>query len=171
MVNKDWNGRKLAMTRIGNTTFIDHPKKLTIGNNVYIGHYNFLEASNHLTIGEGCQITNYINITTHSSHNSIRLYGKKYTDEIDHVGYLKGPVSIGKYTFVGPYVVIMPGTKIGKGCIVSAYSYVQGDFPDFSIIKGNPAKVIGDTREQDKTFLCEHPELYRWYNEWTTESE
>jgi acetyltransferase-like isoleucine patch superfamily enzyme len=60
----------------------------------------------------------------------------------------------------------MPGAKIGKGCIVSAYSMVKGDFPDFSIISGNPAKVIGDTREMDEPYLREHPELIQFYSEW-----
>ena len=53
---------------------IEYKKNLKLGNNVFIGHYNFIEASNGITIEEGCQITNFISITTHSSHISIRLY-------------------------------------------------------------------------------------------------
>ena len=68
--------------------------------------------------------------------------------------------------FIGPHVTIMPDTHIGKGCIVSAYSYVKGDFPDFSIIAGNPAKVIGDTRTIDESFLKENPSLKSNYDAW-----
>jgi acetyltransferase-like isoleucine patch superfamily enzyme len=61
----------------------------------------------------------------------------------------------------------MPETTIGKGSIVAAYSYVKGSFPDFAIISGNPAKVVGDTRELDKKYLDENPELNEYYNRWT----
>jgi acetyltransferase-like isoleucine patch superfamily enzyme len=60
----------------------------------------------------------------------------------------------------------MPSTKIGKGSLIAAYSYVKGEFPDFAIIAGNPAKVIGDTREQDEAILQGNPELKSYYNEW-----
>ena len=81
-------------------------------------------------------------------------------------GYVKGSVFIGKYTFVGPHSTIMPNTKIGKGSLVSAYSYVQGDFPDFSIISGNPAQVVGNTKDMDAKYLEDYPELQEHYKSW-----
>ena len=53
----DNQGKRIEHTRISNTTFIDHPQNLVLGENVFIGHYNFLEASNGITIEEGCQLT------------------------------------------------------------------------------------------------------------------
>lgn len=159
------DGIYLPSTRISTSTFIDSPEKLIIENNVFIGHFNFLDASNGLTIEEGCQITNYVSVLTHSSHISIRLYGKNYGGA-DMVGYQKGNVRIGKYSFIGPHSVIAHGTNIGKGCIVSAYSFVKGNFPDFSIISGNPAIVTGNARELDQKYLTQHPELKSVYNEW-----
>jgi acetyltransferase-like isoleucine patch superfamily enzyme len=161
-----FNGRLLKNTRISNTCNFESMSHLDIGDHVFIGHYNFIESSNGICIEEGCQITNYISILTHSSHISIRLYGKNYQGS-DMIGYVKGSVLIGKYSFVGPHSVIMPGTSIGKGSIVSAFSYVKGTFPDFSVIAGNPAKVIGDTRNMDESFLQEHPELRNFYEEWS----
>ena len=57
----------------------------------------------------------------------------------------------------------MPGTKIGKGCIVGAFSYVSGIFEDFSIISGQPAKKIGDVRAADLRILKKNPELVADY--------
>lgn len=159
-------GSFLKNVRIGSSTFIDGKKNLVLGDHVYIGHHNFIEASNSIEIGEGSQVTNFVNITTHSSHQSIRLYGRHYTTSRDHVGYVRGAVRIGSFTFVGPHTVIMPGTTIGKGSIVAAYSYVQGIFPDFSIIKGNPATVVGSTKDKDMSLLEDHPELKSCYEEW-----
>ncbi|MBX2949968.1 MAG: acyltransferase [Crocinitomicaceae bacterium] len=162
----DQNKKIISKTGVSSSTFIDYPQFLELGTGVYIGHHNFIEASNGLIIEDGCQITNFITITTHSSHTSIRLYGVHYGGK-DMIGYVKGSVKIGKYTFVGPHSTIMPGTTIGKGSLIAAYSYVQGEFPDFSIIAGNPARIIGDTREKDQNVLEQHPELKKYYENWT----
>lgn len=163
------DGKYLERVRISDTTFLDFEENLSIQDNVFIGHFNFVEASNGLAIEEGVQITNYVTITTHSSHQSIRLYGAKYAGP-EMVGYKKGAVKIGKYSFIGPHSTIMPETTIGKGSVVAAYSYVKGVFPDFAIIAGNPAKVVGDSREMDKKVLANHPELKEHYSAWSGEN-
>ncbi len=165
-LKKNFQGKRILNCSIGNTTFIDYPQKLILHDGVYIGHHNFIEASNCIEICEGCQITDFVSITTHSSHISIRLYGSEYNNFNNHKGYITGSVKIEKFTFIGPHSVIMPGTQIGKGSIVAAYSYVKGNFPDFSIIKGNPAKVVGDTRNIDKQYLDQNDELKKIYSSW-----
>jgi len=159
----------LQDTRIGSTTSLVNKSNLLIEDNVFIGQYNFIEASNGIIIREGCQITNYISIISHSSHNSIRYYGKRYRQEKNLKGYVKGQVEIGKYSFIGPHSTILPGTKIGKGCIVSAYSLLKGDYPDFSIVSGNPAVVVGNTKTKDEDFFKSNPELKKFYEEWVNE--
>ena len=165
-----FDGTYLAKTRISNTVNIINPENLKIADNVFIGHYNLLDASNRITIGEGCQISNFISILTHSSHQSVRLYGKHYIEHNGrHKGYITGEVIIGKYSFIGAHSVIMPGSKIGKGSLVTAYTLVKGEFPDFAIITGNPAQVVGDTREKDSKLLNEYPELVGYYSEWAND--
>ncbi|AUR51851.1 acyltransferase [Aquella oligotrophica] len=165
-----FDGTYLAKTRISNTVDIVNPENLNIADNVFIGHYNILDASNRIMIGEGCQISNFISILTHSSHQSVRLYGKHYIPHNGrHKGYITGEVIIGKYTFIGAHSVIMPGSKIGKGSLVTAYSLVKGAFPDFAIIAGNPAQVVGDTRVKDSKLLNEYPELAEYYAEWAND--
>lgn len=156
----------LPEVKISNTTFIQDRNKLILGDHVFIGHYNFIESSHGITIGAGSQITNYISILTHSSHHSIRYYGMHAAGKGVLKGYHTGSVKIGAFTFVGPHTTILPGTTIGKGCIIAAYSLLKGDYPDFSIVEGNPAVVTGDTRKKDEVFLKANPELIPWYEEW-----
>lgn len=164
------DGVRLPFTRVSNMTHIDTPELLEIGNNVWIGHFNMIDASGGLIIGEGCQITNYVSLLTHSSHISLRLYGETYLYHNEHAGYLKASSRIGAYTFIGPHSVLMPGVSIGKGSIVSAYSYVAaGEYPDFAVLAGNPAKVIGDTREIDEQWLQDYPQLRPYYEAWAHE--
>lgn len=44
--------------------------------------------------------------------------------------------------FIGYGAVILPGSKLGKNCIVGANALVKGHFPDNSVIAGVPAKII-----------------------------
>lgn len=162
-------GEEVNHTRISNSTVINEKKNLILGENVFIGHFNFIEASNGIRIDEGVQITNYVSIISHSSHISIRLYGKAYQKFSDLKGYVKGNISIGKYTFIGPHSTILPSTQIGKGCIIKSYSQLKGIYPDFSIISGNPAIVVGDSRDIDYPYLEEYSELKEFYSQWVEE--
>lgn len=51
-------------------------------------------------------------------------------------------VEMGDNCFVGAGAIILPGTTIGNYCIVGAGAVVKGTFPDYSVIAGNPAKII-----------------------------
>ena len=44
--------------------------------------------------------------------------------------------------WIGARVIILPGVKIGKGCIIGAGAVVTKDIPPYSIVGGNPAKII-----------------------------
>lgn len=166
MYSLNWNNQNRKGIRVSSSTAISYPQNLDLLAHVFIGHHNFLEASNGITIGEGTQVTNFISILTHSSHVSIRLYGEEYAKHNDPIGYKKGSVVIGAYCFIGPHSTIQADSKIGKGSLIHAYSNVKGEFPDFSIIAGNPAERIGDTRDQDKRYLEDNPELIKLYEKW-----
>ena len=163
------NGAVIPNTRVGSSSAFVGKEGLSLAENVFIGQFNFIEASNGIKIEEGVQITNYISILSHSSHDSIRLYGKEYRNHKELKGYQKGEVKIGKYSFIGPHTTIMPGTNVGKGSLISAYSFVSGTFPDFAIISGNPAKVVGSTKDRDVKFLETNPELKPLYDAWANE--
>lgn len=165
------DGVYLPHTRISNTNFCFAREKLQVEDHVFIGHFSVMDATYGLSIGEGTQIGFFTGIFTHSSHVAIRLYGRSYVDTPHKEGYFTAPVSIGPYCFIGAHVTIAPGTKLGRGCLVSAYSLVGGEFGDFSIIAGNPAKRVGDTRRMDRPHLKRHPELQPHYDAWAKKDQ
>lgn len=57
------------------------------------------------------------------------------------------PVKIGYGSFVGVNAIILPGVEIGRMCIVGAGAVVTKSCPEYSILGGNPAQVIGDVRK------------------------
>ena len=164
-------GRYLPHTRIAPSTCIEHEDRLQLADHVFIGAFNFIEASGGVTVGEGVQITHHVGIVTHSSHRAQRLLGRAYAGwpasaTEPRPGWIAGPVHIGPYCFIGPQVLIEAGTRLGRGCIVSAGSVLRGDFPAFSRIAGNPAQVVGDSRDGDARWLDEQPALRARYDAW-----
>ncbi|WP_268968838.1 DapH/DapD/GlmU-related protein [Mycolicibacterium austroafricanum] len=53
-------------------------------------------------------------------------------------------ISIGHDSWIGANVTILPGcTRIGIGAVIGAGSVVTKDVADFTIVAGNPARIIG----------------------------
>jgi len=56
-----------------------------------------------------------------------------------------GRITIGDDSFVGCNCTLLPGTAIGRDCIIGAGSVVRGVIPDGSVAMGNPARVVMTT--------------------------
>lgn len=163
-------GQVLPATRIAPSTCIEGERHLRLADHVFIGQFNFIDAHGGLSIGEGVQITNFVSIVTHSSHRSLRLLGRSYAaHQGEPPGYVKGPIEIGAYSFIGPHSLIEAHSRIGRGVVVCAYAQVRGDVPDFAIVAGQPARVVGDVRRQDARLLAQHPWLAVHYQAWAGE--
>lgn len=53
-------------------------------------------------------------------------------------------IRIGDDVLIGAGVVILPGTRIGTGAVVGAGSVVSGEVPEYAIVAGAPARIIGE---------------------------
>ena len=164
-------GRALKKSRISPAACIEHEERLTLGDHIFIGPFNFIEASGGITLGEGVQITSHVSIVTHSSHRAMRLLGTEFVEwRADHdnarPGWIAGPVHIGPWSFIGPHSLIEANTRLGRGTIVCAGSFVRGEYPDFAVLDGRPARVVGDSRAADEKLLARHPELRAHYAAW-----
>lgn len=155
-------------SRIAPSTCIEGEAHLRLGDHVFIGQFNFIDASAGLVIEEGVQIANFCSIVTHSTHDALRINGRRLaTHGGEPPAYRKAPVRLGAYSFIGPHCLIEPGSTLGKGAILCAYSQLRGAAPDFAIMAGQPARQIGDTRERDAALLARHPELREAYAAWS----
>jgi acetyltransferase-like isoleucine patch superfamily enzyme len=165
-------GQSRPKTRISPATAIEHEDRLVLGDDVYIGPFNFIEASGGIEIEEGVQVTSHVVIVTHSSHRAQRLLGPAYSTWPvpaggQRPGWISGPVRIGAYSFIGPHSLIEANTDIGRGTIVCAGSFVRGQYPDYAILEGRPARIVGDSRRADEKLLEQYPDLRVLYDAWT----
>ena len=53
--------------------------------------------------------------------------------------------------WIGTRAIILPGTRIGKGSIIGAGSVVTKDVPQYSIVGGNPARILKTRLPQQDT--------------------
>lgn len=60
------------------------------------------------------------------------------------------PVVVGEGTWVGSGSILTAGCKIGKHCVVAAGSVVTKPVPDYSMVAGNPAKLIKQYNSETK---------------------
>jgi len=58
------------------------------------------------------------------------------------------PIVIEDDVWIGIRVIILKGVRIGKGAIIGAGAVVTGDVPAYSVVVGNPAKVIKRRKER-----------------------
>ncbi|MEJ2617962.1 MAG: acyltransferase, partial [Ignavibacteriaceae bacterium] len=60
---------------------------------------------------------------------------------MDQEAFSKGPIIVGKNSWLGTGVTVLDGVKIGDSAVIGAGAVVNKDIPDFAIAIGLPAKV------------------------------
>lgn len=115
----------------------------------YICPDAYIDSSSYkdITIGKNVVISKQVMLLVHdySIHNQLVNLGIKFNKgETAH--YIK-PIFIGDNSFIGARAFILPGTHIGRNCIIGGGSVIKGNVPDYSVVIGNPARIVGDTRE------------------------
>ena len=105
-----------------------------IGQNCKIHSVSFSTEPYLVEIGDHARIASGTIFITHDGSVNIFL------GEIG--GGIFGKIKIGNNVFIGNNSIILLNTSIGNNCIIGAGSVVRGEFPEGSVIFGNPAKVI-----------------------------
>lgn len=113
---------------------------IIFGDKTYINHSITILDGNDtkLIIGNRVALSPNITFVLYSSPNdSIMMKDmiyKRYIKSAD--------IFIDDDTWIGANVVVQPGIKIGKRCIIGSCSNVTKDIPDDYLAYGNPAKLI-----------------------------
>lgn len=109
---------------------------IAIGHNSGIGNYAYL--CGPIDIGDNVMMGP--NVVIYRSN-----HGSKQTDipMVEQGMTESTKLVIGNDVWIGDGAMILPGCqKIGNGCIIGARAVVTKDIPDYSVVGGNPAKII-----------------------------
>ena len=63
-------------------------------------------------------------------------------ESIFFAGHVKQPIVIGKDVWIGANVIILAGRTVGDGAVIAAGSVVTKNVEPYTIVGGNPAKLI-----------------------------
>lgn len=129
---------------LGRNTIIScSSTSIVIGKDVSIGPNCFIRAG----LGN-IQMGSFITIGSHTSIISGNPNHQRLDLPMKHqVGSGKG-ITIGDDVWIGVGARIVDGVKIGNGCVIGAGAVVIKDVPDFAIVAGVPAKILGNRQEK-----------------------
>ena len=146
----------------GNFVFETASGKISIGNRTFIGGGLFV-CIQEISIGSdvmfswGCTVmdNNAHSVNWKERQEDVQNW-KKGIDE-NAIGKYKNwtnvksaAISIKDKVWVGFNVIILKGVTIGEGSIIGAGSVVTSNIPDWSIVAGNPAKIIRTISEDER---------------------
>lgn len=124
-------------------------KVSTINRKVYFGTGEKIEIDDYSGIGRDSILPNDIVIGKYvmMAPEVYIISDNHRFDDIDSPMCFQGkrnssPILIGDDCWIGARVLIMPGRCIKKGSIIAAGTVLTKDFDEYSIVGGNPAKLI-----------------------------
>lgn len=126
------------------------PANIRIGEDTIVGDHVFLDGRAALVIGSHVDIA-----------SQVLIYNSEHDLDSDDFAAKTEPVIIGDYCFIGPRVIVLPGVSIGRGAVVAAGAVVTKDVPDFAIVGGVPAKVIGERKNKKLDYKLGRARLFQ----------
>ncbi len=134
--------------------------EIAVGRNCYIGRFSQIECN--ARIGDDVLIANRVAFVGRYDHHYQTVgVPTRLAPQIRNENYSwKGRnlyVEIGDDVWIGYGSIVLSGTKISNGSIVAAGSVVTRNVPPFTIVGGNPAKIIG------ARFSSQEEERSHWY--------
>jgi virginiamycin A acetyltransferase len=134
-------------------------KNIIVGDFTYFSDVDFEKHVTHfyefyddkLIIGKFCQIASGVEFIMNGANHQMNCVStfpfyifEKWNESVPPLNKmpLKGDTVIGNDVWIGQNATILPGVKIGDGAIIGTKSVVASNVEPYSIVAGNPAKVI-----------------------------
>ena len=149
--------------KLGAGTMIFHPELVnlygcTVGDGTKIG--SFVEIQKNASIGRQCKISSHTficeGVTIEDGvfvGHGVMFINDPYPRAVNADGSLQSasdwkviPTRVKTRASIGSNATLMCGITIGANALVGAGAVVTKDVPDFAIVAGVPAKIVGNTR-------------------------
>jgi galactoside O-acetyltransferase len=127
---------------------------ITIGDRTFIGRSQII-CHSRIQIGSEVLISWGVTIIDHDSHSL--FWNHRVSDVLNWANgkknwrvVQKSPVTIEDRVWIGFNAIILKGVTIGEGAVVGAGTVVTKNVPPFSIVAGNPARVVRELAEHER---------------------
>lgn len=120
-------------------SFVERPR-LVIGDHTDLSHDVRFVVGREIRLGSHVQVAGRVTFRDSGGHPVDP--GQRQAGAAPGLADVK-PVVVHDNVWIGTGVLVMPGTEIGEGSIVSAQSVVSGVIHPYTVVAGNPARRIG----------------------------
>ncbi len=113
---------------------------ITIGARSLIGEACVLRGQGGITIGDDVYLATLVQMlaVNHVYHDTTR--------PISHQGITAQGIVVEDGAWIGAGAIILDGVRIGRNAVVGAGAVVTRDVPAYTVVVGNPARVVRDLR-------------------------
>lgn len=135
---------------VGDYTYYDDPDFPENFEKNVLYHFDFI--GDKLIIGKFCAIATGVKFIMNGANHQLNsfttypfgIFGNGWEAGMASLQNIpqKGNTIIGNDVWIGYKATIMPGINIGDGAIIASKSIVTKDVPPYTIVGGNPAKII-----------------------------
>ena len=125
-----------------------YPSEIIVGNNVHFGVQDRIASANKVVIEDDVLFAAFVHITDHS--HEFHNVGKPI---INQGIYSKGPVIIKRGAWLAFGCHVLSGVTVGEYSVVAANSVVTKDVPAYSVVAGNPARIVSQYDFEEKKWV------------------
>ena len=152
---------------VGDYTYYDDPQDVyNFEKNV---NYLFDFLDDKLIIGKFCQIATGVRFIMNGSNHAMngistypfKAFGGTWAEKDPMLCINKGYTIIGNDVWIGNSATFMQGVKVGDGAIIGTNSLVTKDVEPYTIVGGNPARII---RKRFTPDVIEFLLKLQWWN-------
>lgn len=115
---------------------------LRVGDNTYLSPMCRIMVAERIEIGDWCIVAAKF-LSDNSGHPvsdvMARMTSGGGSPSLDSIK----PITIGDFCFLGNQSVVYPGTTVGDGVVAQIGTHLKGNVPPFTLVGGNPMRIIG----------------------------
>lgn len=129
--------------------------KIVIGDHTAIYERSIIGSANSIRIGNCVLVSNHVHIYDNNNHPTAPNIRHKMCvegfegDAWRWVYSSSAPIVIEDDVWIGEYAAVLKGVTIGRGAIVASHAVVTKDVPPYTIVAGNPARVVKEICDEE----------------------
>jgi putative colanic acid biosynthesis acetyltransferase WcaF len=124
--------------------YLASPNELELGDGSFLGRAN-LFCTGGVKIGKNVNVSDGVVIITAKHDVNSPTFEAKYE-----------PIIIEDWAWIATNAIVLAGVTVGEGAVVAAGAVVTKDVEPYTVVGGNPAKVIGERKRQKFDYAPGH---------------
>jgi acetyltransferase-like isoleucine patch superfamily enzyme len=146
-----WGARVSLRAALHHGLQVRAARRLEVGPDTFIAEGVVLDARGGLRIGP------------HTSINTgVQIWTAQHDWRSADFAYVSAPVRIGHHCWVSARAVVLPGVTIGDGAVVAAGAVVTKDVAPWTLVGGNPARLLRE-RPRDLDYELDAVRQKPWW--------